>query len=200
MRSVTDDARAEVERNDERQGVLRVARERAPLVRRESVADVARQPERPDRGRVAEERREALPERARVCATMHEPRDGVPADVSAQDFEDGDQGGRDAGEGAILPQEPAREAEEPEEEERPDEPRAMRGRRRGSGSCVGRGAANEARNRGRGFSMPTEKSEEPDDPGESPDQSALAGAVPVLRGPIPGGTLRRDDLGEPART
>src|SRR6266508_2410203 len=74
MRSVTDDARAEVERNDERQGVLRVARERAPLVRREGVADVARQPERPDRGRVAEERREALPERARVCATMHEPR------------------------------------------------------------------------------------------------------------------------------
>src|SRR6266508_428334 len=139
MRSVTDDARAEVERNDERQGVLRVARERAPLVRREGVADVARQPERPDRGRVAEERREALPERARVCATMHEPRDGVPADVSAQDFEDGDQGGRDAGEGAILPQEPAREAEEPEEEERPDEPRAMRGRRRGWRARRGRG-------------------------------------------------------------
>src|SRR5712691_11129516 len=119
-RSVSDHAGPEVERDDERQRLVRVTREDALLARNERETDVGGQPECARRDDVAEDRSEAMPDMALVCASMDEPGRGGSEDVTPQDLEDRQERGRDALERRIMNQEPGREDCKPEEQQDAD--------------------------------------------------------------------------------
>lgn len=70
-------------------------------------------------------------------ASMHEPGDGRPEHGASENFQLGEEFGRDPLERRIQAQEPRRETEESEEKEGPDEPRTSCSRVSPGGTAVG---------------------------------------------------------------
>src|SRR3989442_10656690 len=99
---MSDHAGPEVERDDERERLLRATREDALLVRDERETDVGGQPERARRDDVPEDRGQAMPDMALVRASMDEPGGRRSEDIAAKDLEDRHERGRDAWEGRKI--------------------------------------------------------------------------------------------------
>src|SRR3989441_2797402 len=123
---VSDHAGPEVERDDERERLLRAPREDVLLVRDERETDVGGQPECARRDDVPEDRGQAMPDMALVRASMDEPGCCCSEDITAKHLEDRQEGGRDALEGRIVQQEPGRDACESEEQQDADQPPTAR--------------------------------------------------------------------------
>src|SRR3989454_17869 len=123
---MSDHAGPEVERDDERERLLRATREDALVVATEGETDVGGRPGGPRRDDVPEDRGQAMPDMALVRASMDEPGCCCSEDITAKHLEDRQEGGRDALEGRIVQQEPGRDACESEEQQDADEPRTVR--------------------------------------------------------------------------
>lgn len=93
---MSNHARAEVERDDKGQRLVRAAREHSLLVRDESETDVCRQPKGANRDDISEDRGEAMADVALMSPAMDNPSGRRAEDIAPQDFEDRNERGWDA--------------------------------------------------------------------------------------------------------
>lgn len=118
---VANDPGAEVEGDDERQGVDEPVREHGRRVRREGETRVPGQAEGPDRDQVPREGRQAAAEGALPHPAVDEPGDHEAGNVAPQDLEDGAEVRRNPIQGGVRAEEPTRQGEEGDEDQEADE-------------------------------------------------------------------------------